>query len=166
MEELLSFSGAKRDKLKNIIDIGCGVGGSSRFLARSCKNADVTGVTLSPVQVRTQEIYQSPACFTDPLTILTAVQAARAQEINREEGLEQRVTNEVANALRLPYPDSSFDLAWSLESGEHMPDKEAWLAEVYRILKPGGTFVCVTWCHRETVEEQLSASEVRLLGRI
>lgn len=44
------------------------------------------------------------------------------------------------------YPDDSFDLAWSLESGEHIPDKEAWLAEVYRVLKPGGTFVCVTWC--------------------
>ena len=48
--------------------------------------------------------------------------------------------------LRNRYPDGSFDLAWSLESGEHIPDKEAWLAEVYRVLKPGGTFVCVTWC--------------------
>lgn len=120
------------------------LGGSSRFLARSCENAEVTGVTLSPVQ------------------------AARATALNREEGLHPRVQNVVANALHLPYAfrrkhlshsqasdrhrlsrdryaDDSFDLAWSLESGEHIPEKEAWLAEVFRVLKPGGTFVCVTW---------------------
>ena len=54
-------------------------GGSSRFLARSCENAEVTGVTLSPVQ------------------------AARATALNRAEGLHLRVQNVVANALRLPY---------------------------------------------------------------
>jgi hypothetical protein len=50
-----------------------------------------------------------------------------------------------------------------------MPDKEVWLAEVYRILKPGGTFVCVTWCHREEDDEaggELSTAEARHLGRI
>ena len=60
----------------------------------------------------------------------------------------------------------SFDLAWSLESGEHMPDKEAWLNEVTRILKPNGTFVCVTWCHRETDQAPLTLAEIRHLGRI
>ena len=42
-----------------------------------------------------------------------------------------------------------------------MPDKDAWLAEVHRVLKPGGTFVCVTWCHRETADEALTPAEVR-----
>lgn len=142
MEELLAFSGVKREKVKSIIDIGCGVGGSSRYLANKCPNANVIGVTLSPVQ------------------------AARATELNRLEGLESTVSNVVENALRLPFEDNSFDLAWSLESGEHMPDKEAWLTEVNRVLKPGGTFVCVTWCHRETDEAPLTLSERRHLGRI
>jgi len=31
----------------------------------------------------------------------------------------------VADALNLPFADNSFDLVWSLESGEHMPGKEA-----------------------------------------
>lgn len=75
----------------------------------------------------------------------------------------------VENALRLPFEDGSFDLCWSLESGEHMPDKQQWLTEVQRVLKPGGTFVCVTWCHRETTADGgdglLSPAEQRLLGR-
>jgi tocopherol O-methyltransferase len=30
----------------------------------------------------------------------------------------------VADALQQPFPDGSFDLVWSMESGEHMPDKQ------------------------------------------
>jgi tocopherol O-methyltransferase len=145
MEELLSFSGVDRARVGAILDIGCGVGGSSRFLAQACPNSRVTGVTLSPVQ------------------------QARATEMNKKAGLDDVVEIRVENALRLPFEDNTFDLAWSLESGEHMPDKKVWLAEVKRILKPGGTFVCVTWCHRETADDPrgpLTLPEVRHLGRI
>ncbi len=31
---------------------------------------------------------------------------------------------DIADALNQPFPDGQFDLVWSLESGEHMPDKE------------------------------------------
>jgi len=48
----------------------------------------------------------------------------------------------------MPFADASFDLVWSLESGEHMPDKVKFLQECYRVLKPGGTLIMVTWCHR------------------
>eukprot|EP00658_Telonema_sp_P-2_P011519 TRINITY_DN14408_c0_g2_i2.p1 TRINITY_DN14408_c0_g2~~TRINITY_DN14408_c0_g2_i2.p1 ORF type:complete len:490 (+),score=115.19 TRINITY_DN14408_c0_g2_i2:355-1824(+) len=48
-----------------------------------------------------------------------------------------------------------------------MPDKATWLQEVRRILKPGGTFVCATWCHRETKGARpLDSAEIRHLGRI
>ena len=149
MEELLAFADVDRENLGAILDIGCGVGGASRFLARECPNASVTGVTLSPVQ------------------------QARATELNLAAGLDDAVDIRVENALRLPFADETFELAWSLESGEHMPDKHAWLTEVQRVLKPGGTFVCVTWCHRETTggtaaggRGPLTLAEVRHLGRI
>jgi tocopherol O-methyltransferase len=48
----------------------------------------------------------------------------------------------------MPFADDSFDLVWSMESGEHMPDKEKFLQECYRVLKVGGTFLMATWCHR------------------
>jgi tocopherol O-methyltransferase len=31
---------------------------------------------------------------------------------------------QVADALHQPFPDASFDLVWSMESGEHMPNKQ------------------------------------------
>ncbi len=108
-----------------ILDVGCGIGGSSLYLAEKY-SASVAGITLSPVQVN------------------RATQRAEAAD------LSQRVSFQVADALAMPFPDESFDLVWSMESGEHMPDKPQFLQECYRVLKPGGKFLMITWCHRPT----------------
>ena len=42
---------------------------------------------------------------------------------------------------------------WACESGEHMPDKEKYVQEMTRVLKPGGRIVIATWCQRETPPE-------------
>jgi hypothetical protein len=64
--------------------------------------------------------------------------------------LWKQVTLQVANALKQPFEDGSFDLVWSMESGEHMPDKQqveplntSW-AESYQSLLP-----CPMWKHLE-----------------
>jgi len=74
----------------------------------------------------------------------------------------------VANALEMPFEDDSFDLAWSLESGEHMPDKQKFVNELFRVTKPGGRVIVVTWCHRDLGEGEtsLTKKELRLLRRI
>ncbi|MGW0039796.1 class I SAM-dependent methyltransferase [Gordonia sp. NPDC003376] len=45
---------------------------------------------------------------------------------------------EVGDALRLPYADNSFDVVLMSEILEHIPSDEAAIAEMVRILKPGG----------------------------
>jgi tocopherol O-methyltransferase len=120
-----------------VLDVGCGLGGSSRHLARKF-GASARGVTLSPVQVE------------------------RATALTSASGLSN-VSFQVADALALPFPDGSFDLVWSLESGEHMPDKRRFLAEMARVCAPGGRIILVTWCKREGA---LSEGEERLLRRI
>src|SRR3989338_6404957 len=46
----------------------------------------------------------------------------------------------VGNALSLPFPDASFDKVLCSEVLEHIPDYRQAVAEIDRILKPGGTF--------------------------
>jgi tocopherol O-methyltransferase len=72
----------------------------------------------------------------------------------------------VADAQAMPFADRSFDLVWSLESGEHMSDKEKFLQECYRVLKPGGTFIIATWCHRSTTDKPLTPDEQKHLEKI
>jgi MPBQ/MSBQ methyltransferase len=55
----------------------------------------------------------------------------------------------VMDALRMDFPDDSFDYVWACESGEHMPDKLKYVEEMTRVLKPGGRVVVATWCQRE-----------------
>ncbi|MGC1394087.1 MAG: methyltransferase domain-containing protein [Coleofasciculaceae cyanobacterium] len=121
IEELLIWAGI--GQASNILDVGCGIGGSSLYLAEKF-NASAIGITLSPIQ------------------------AKRAAQRAQDADLTSRVRFEVADALEMPFSDDSFDFVWSMESGEHMPDKQKFLAECYRVLKPGGTFLMATWCHR------------------
>lgn len=139
IEELLKWSGVQQ--AENILDVGCGIGGSSLYLAQKF-NAKATGITLSPVQ------------------------AARATDRAADAGLSTRTLFQVADALTMPFADDSFDLVWSLESGEHMPDKNKFMQECYRVLKPGGRLIMVTWCHRPTDVEQLTADEQKHLAEI
>ena len=108
-----------------VLDVGCGVGGTTRYLARSLgPDSTVTGITLSPNQVK------------------------RAQELAEEQSTPNAEFR-VCDALKMDYPDDTFDIVWACESGEHMPDKGAYISEMTRVLKPGGKFVMATWCQRD-----------------
>ena len=145
IEELLAWGnlGETQNSPKAILDVGCGIGGSTLYLAEKF-NATAQGVTLSPEQ------------------------AKRGTERAQEANLGDRVQFQVANALELPFAEDSFDLVWSLESGEHFPDKAKFLQEAYRVLKPGGKLVMATWCHRPTdsLAGELTADEKQHLAEI
>ena len=67
---------------------------------------------------------------------LSPKQVERAGQLAAERGLAN-VDFRVMNALAMEFPDDSFDLVWACESGEHMPDKKAYVQEMVRVLKPG-----------------------------
>ena len=80
---------------------------------------------------------------------------AQPGETRDRVGEEQGVPNaqfRVMNALEMEFEDNTFDLVWA-QSGEHMPDKKAYVEEMVRVLKPGGKIVIATWCQRETPPE-------------
>jgi len=121
-----------------VLDVGCGVGGTSRYLAKKLgkEKADVTGITLSPNQVK------------------------RATELAEEQDVPN-AKFQVMNALEMDFPDNSFDIVWACESGEHMPDKKAYIDEMMRVLKPGGKFVMATWCQRDDRKIPFSKKDER-----
>jgi tocopherol O-methyltransferase len=99
-----------------VLDAGCGVGGSSIFLAGTY-NCSTVGITLSSKQVET--------CNRN------------AEKHN----VSHLCSFEKQNYLRTGFPDNSFDVVWAIESVCYAFDKQDFLNEALRILKPGGKLI-------------------------
>ena len=124
IEALLQW-GEAPNEVGTFLDAGCGVGGSSRYLAKRYPDATGLGVTLSPVQ------------------------AERGRDYNRLADVDDRLRIEAKDVYTLdPKTDGTYDLIWSMESAEHMADKQGLFDLFFRLLKPGGRLIMATWCHR------------------
>jgi ubiquinone/menaquinone biosynthesis C-methylase UbiE len=53
-------------------------------------------------------------------------------------GLIDRVDFRVGSELGLPFPDASFDCAWSQNVAMNIADRPRYYAEMHRVLCPGG----------------------------
>ncbi len=172
IEELLGWAGVPKEQALcepyRILDVGCGIGGSTLYLTQ--KFSSIAQNNLKSDAGVDRDFSRSTPDKTSPRVTATGitlspVQANRAAERAKIAGLESNVNFLVADALNMPFPDESFDLVWSLESGEHMPDKIKFLQECCRVLKPGGTLILATWCHRplgETAGELTDAERKEL----
>lgn len=111
-----------------ILDVGCGLGGTTRFLAQHF-NAKVTGITLSQEQ-------------------------KTIAESETPEFLSRNVSYFLEDAHHLhSFNDHTFDIVWSLESAEQFYNKTQFIQEAFRVLKPGGQLMITTWCaSKETFE--------------
>lgn len=104
---------ARVDATKRVLDVGSGIGGTSRCLAREfgCR---VTGIDL------TQEYCSAAAMLTD------------------RTGLAEFVDYCHGDATRLPFADASFDIVWTEHAAMNIPDKPRLYQEMHRVLTPGG----------------------------
>lgn len=107
-----------------ILDVGCGFGATSIYLARNYK-AEATGITISPIQVE------------------MASKAASAAEVNAKFLLMD------AQAMNF---NRSFDVVWSVESISHYQNLEAFFASAAGLLKPGGTLAVIDWFKKENLK--------------
>ena len=104
-----------------VLDVGCGIGGSSRRLA-SRFGFDVLGVSISPGQVD------------------------RARQLTPD-GMSCQF--QTMDALQLDLPDSCMDVVWTVECAPHIANKQRFANELLRVLKPGGQLVAADWNQRD-----------------
>ncbi len=139
VHELVSWSGL--DKLprgSRVLDVGCGIGGSSRILA-NYYGFNVTGITISPAQVK------------------------RAKELTP---YECKCNFKVMDALDLKFEEGIFDGVWSVEAGAHMNNKTKFADQMLRTLRPGGYLALADWNSRDLQKQPPSMLEKIILKQL
>jgi ubiquinone/menaquinone biosynthesis C-methylase UbiE len=74
---------------------------------------------------------------------------ARQQVATERRGDDDRFRWVAADAADMPLADASFDAVTSAFMLQLVDDRAAVLREVWRVLKPGGTFALVSWLDRD-----------------
>ena len=98
-----------------ILDVGCGLGGTARYLASSF-DCIVSGIDLTPEYVEV------------------------GNQLNQSLGLEGQIDLSVASATDMPFGDAEFDRTSMLHVGMNVADKSALMTEIGRVTKPDGYF--------------------------
>ncbi|OHV72033.1 SAM-dependent methyltransferase [Mesorhizobium sp. LCM 4576] len=104
---------------EKILDVGCGTGSLTFELAKSAHLAEIQAIDFSPVFV------------------------AAAKEKNTD----PRVTISQADATALPFADNAFDRALALLVLHFVPEAGKAVAEMRRVVRPGGVVAAVVWDH-------------------
>ena len=110
-----------------VLDVGCGSGWASRLLAQAASEGLVTGIDISDEMVRVAQ--ESSSGFPN-------------------------VEFRVASAESLPFADSEFTDAFSMESLYYYDDMLKALKEIHRVLNPNGLFTTVIDLYKENAPSQ------------
>jgi tocopherol O-methyltransferase len=103
---------------QRVLDAGCGLGGTA-FWLRENYSADVFGVTNSVANMH---------------------ECRRLATVRRMNELMYFIA---ADLMALPFAPHTFDCVWNLESLNYLSPKQAYIQDVWRVLKPAGTWVCM-----------------------
>ncbi len=139
VHQLVRWSGLSNlPRGSRVLDVGCGIGGSSRILAEDY-GFEVIGITISKEQVKRAQELTPPHMFC---------------------------RFEVMNALNLRFENGSFDGVWSVEAGPHMPDKQLYADEMLRVLRPGGVLAVADWNSKETTSGLMNSWEKFVMSQL
>ena len=117
--EVLTRLAVEKIAAPRLLDLGCGLGATMRSIARRRSDATITGITRVPWQV------------------------ARAAERNAAAGCGDRVRVLEGDYQDTILPREQYHGLYAVESACHGrgTDKAEFLAEAYRLLRPGGRLV-------------------------
>lgn len=142
-----------------VLDVGCGVGGTSRYLARELGCA-VTGITISTRQVeiatRLATKEETPGAEGGGSGEKGCISlGAKGGQVRFLELDAEKMGEYFAGAA------AAFDVVWISEALSHFPDKALFFANAAKVLRPGGKLVLADWFKAEGLGEKEFAADIK-----
>ena len=125
-----------------ILDAGCGVCGPSIDIAQHIEGVRIDAITLSPAQANT------------------------ARELVQQAGLADQIQIHIGDFHHLPFADEVFDLVFFLESSGYSYNRQRLFAEVYRVLRLGGSLYIKEPFSKEPPLSEQQQQELAEMNRI
>jgi ubiquinone/menaquinone biosynthesis C-methylase UbiE len=133
-----------------VLDVGCGLGGTARYLSEKFK-CNVVGIDLTEEYI------------------------SIGKKLTEFVGLSDRVELRHGSALKIPYEDERFDIVWTEHVQMNIADKNRFYSEIARVLKPGGRllfhdifrglgdppFYPTPWAENESISALTTGREAR-----
>lgn len=137
----------------SVLDVGCGIGGTTRYLARE-KACNVTGITISGQQVRMARQ-------------LTAKEAASKGQ-DTDGVMPVKLNDGIVRYMELDaekmgdfFNKATFNAVWISEAMSHLPDKELFFRNAETLLKSGGKIVVADWFKEEELTEKQMDADIK-----
>ncbi|KAH6660628.1 methyltransferase [Truncatella angustata] len=155
---LLELSGLPRST--NVLDVGCGIGGTSRYLAKE-QGCHVTGITISGKQVEIAKrltLADSPVGeqlqSSDVLSFPPG--SVRYLELDAEKMRDHFSTNGGK-------PEHGFDCVWISEALSHFPNKQLFFDNAFSLLgtSPSSRLVVADWFKAPNLTEEQDKADIK-----
>ena len=150
-----------------MLDVGCGIGGTTRYLAKEL-DCTVTGITISGQQVqmaqRLSKQDATPAPSQPPPSTGTPASAPISKATDTFDHIGngkvrfQELDAEKMGDLFVP---ASFDCVWISEAMSHLPNKKLFFENAFKLLKPGGRLVIADWFKAEDLTAAQMDNDIR-----
>ena len=125
-----------------VLEVGSGAGVGLSLAAQRARRGLVAGLDLSPVMLR------------------------RAGWRTRRAARKGRLQLRPGSATALPWPDATFTRAFSVNTSNEWPDRRGTLAELHRVLAPGGRLAITTQQRTARSDEEAEAGAARAAGEL
>ncbi|KAF4455822.1 hypothetical protein F53441_1903 [Fusarium austroafricanum] len=143
----------------SVLDVGCGIGGTSRYLA-SKHGSSVTGITISTKQVEIADRLAKSAIEDVSLP---------SSEVSDGHGFTKLGEGKVkfleldAEKMGEYFSDQqgTFDAVWISEALSHFPNKALFFENVMKVLRPGGKLVLADWFKAEDLDDTTFTNDIK-----
>lgn len=136
-EHYLAYQMGIKENMK-VLDVGCGVGGPAREIVKFT-GANVVGLNNNDYQIE------------------------RGTRYAQRDGVDDKLSFVKGDFMQMSFPDDTFDAVYAIEATVHAPSLEGIYSEIFRVLKPGGTFGVYEWLMTEKYDnDNLHQREIRL----